>query len=42
MSQFIYVNPAMKNPRTGENVREAEMAKLQKMKEDGFETSVWK
>lgn len=37
MSQFIYVNPAMKNPRTGENVREAEMAKLQKMKEDGFE-----
>ena len=32
----MYINPAMKNPKTGENVREAEIAKLQKLKEEGY------
>ncbi len=36
MTQFIYVNPAMKNPKTGEDVRALETAKLQKLKEEGF------
>ncbi len=36
MSQFMYINPAMKNPKTGENVREAELTKLLKLKEEGF------
>lgn len=36
MSQFLYVNPALKNPKTGENVREAETAKLKQLKNDGF------
>ena len=36
MSNFVYVNPAMKNPKTGENVREIEMVKLRDLKEQGF------
>lgn len=36
MSELMYINPAMKNPKTGENVREAEIAKLQKLKEEGY------
>lgn len=36
MTQFMYVNPAMINPKTKENVREAEMAKLNALKEQGF------
>lgn len=35
MSTFMYVNPAMKNPKTGENVREAETAKLQALQQEG-------
>ncbi len=35
MTQFLYVNPAMKNPKTGENVREAEIAKLQALENAG-------
>ncbi|MDO4161787.1 MAG: hypothetical protein Q4D80_02120 [Pseudomonadota bacterium] len=31
MSEFMYINPAMKNPKTGENVRETEVKKLQTM-----------
>lgn len=34
-STFMYVNPAMKNPKTGENVREAESAKLAALKKAG-------
>ena len=40
MTQFIYVNPAMKNPKTGEDVRALETAKLQKLKEEGFTVGV--
>ena len=36
MTQFMYVNPAMKNPKTGDNVRETEIAKLKQLKEDGY------
>lgn len=36
ISQFIYCNPAMKNPKTGENVREQEIAKLNDLKNQGF------
>lgn len=36
MTQFIYVNPAMANPKTKENIREVEMAKLKGLKEQGF------
>ncbi len=36
MTQLMYINPAMINPKTKENVREAEMAKLKEMKEQGF------
>lgn len=35
MSEFMYINPAIKNPKTGENVREAETAKLQALANDG-------
>lgn len=35
MSEFMYVNPAMKNQKTGENVREAESAKLDALKKAG-------
>lgn len=37
MTQFMYINPTMKNPKTGENIREAEMSRLQQMKADVFE-----
>ena len=36
MTQFIYINPAMVNPKTKENVRKAEMEKLKALKEQGF------
>ena len=36
MTQFIYVNPAMINPKTKENVREQEIAKLKALKDQGF------
>lgn len=36
MTQFLYINPAEKNPKTGENIREAELSKLQQLKNDGF------
>ena len=36
MTQFMYINPAMVNPKTKENVREAEMAKLKELKRQGF------
>lgn len=35
MSEFMYINPAMKNPKTGENVRAAELSKLQELKKAG-------
>lgn len=35
MIQFMYINPAMINPRTKENVREKEIAKILKWKEEG-------
>jgi len=35
MSEFMYVNPAMKNPKTGENVRTTELEKLQILKNAG-------
>ena len=31
----MYINPAMKNPKTGENVREQEIAKLKALKAEG-------
>ena len=37
MTQLMYINPAMINPKTKENVREAEMAKLKELKEQGFD-----
>ncbi len=35
MSEFIYVNPAMINPKTKENVRDAEVARLKELKAQG-------
>jgi hypothetical protein len=35
MSEFMYINPAMKNPKTGENVREQETAKIQELRDQG-------
>lgn len=35
MSEFIYVNPAMINPKTKENVRDAEIARLKELKASG-------
>ena len=35
MSVFMYINPAIKNPKTGENVRELEIAKLQSLLNEG-------
>ena len=35
MTKFMYINPAMKNPKTGENVREQEIAKLKALKAEG-------
>ena len=34
-TEFMYINPAMKNPKTGENVREQETAKLESLKAEG-------
>ena len=34
-TEFIYINPAIKNPKTGENVREQETAKLEALKAGG-------
>ena len=36
MSKFIYVNPGKINPKTQENVREKEIAKLKELKEQGY------
>ena len=36
MTQLMYMNPAMINPKTKENVREAEMTRLKGLKEQGF------
>jgi hypothetical protein len=36
MLNFIYVNPALINPKTKENVREQELKKLTQLKKDGF------
>ena len=33
---LLYINPAMKNPKTGENIRDTETTKLQTLKENGF------
>ncbi|MCM1323427.1 MAG: hypothetical protein NC218_04635 [Acetobacter sp.] len=35
MSNFIYINPALINPKTKENVRNAEIARLQELKAQG-------
>lgn len=40
MSEFMYINPAMKNPKTGENVRQQETAKLEALKAEGKKSSV--
>lgn len=34
-TELMYINPAMKNPKTGENIREAEMAKIEELKKQG-------
>ena len=36
MTQLMFINPAMINPKTKENVRETEMIKLKELKEKGF------
>jgi hypothetical protein len=33
---FLYINPAMKNPKTGENIREQEIARLKELKAQGY------
>lgn len=35
MTEFMYINPAMKNPKTGESVRDQETAKLEALKSKG-------
>ena len=36
MLNFIYVNPALINPKTKENIREQEIKKLSQLKEEGY------